>query len=114
VTKGDIPYKIWWYYTGCEQGRLTMASDEITMLGDGGMVLAGRGVDVFRAYAVAKSLILYKTTGMKMTRTATPKVMMTIATQITGKKFPARDYLGAAQALMDWADEVSQSIKNKE
>lgn len=89
-------------------------ADEITMLDGGGMVLTGRGIDVFRAYAVAKSLILYKTTGIKMTRTATPKVMMTIAGQITGKKFAARDYLGAAQALMDWADEVSNSIRNKE
>lgn len=91
-----------------------MASDEIKMLDSGGMVFTGRGIDVFRAYAVAKSLILYKTTGMKMNRMMTPKAMMTVAGRITGKKFAARDYLGAAEALMNWADEVSQSIQNKE
>ena len=91
-----------------------MASDEITMLDGGGMVLTGRGIDVFRARALAQSLIVYKTTGMKMTRGATPKYMMTLASQITGKKFAARDYLGASTALTKWADEVSNSIRNKE
>jgi hypothetical protein len=97
-----------------------MASDKITSFGDGGMVLTGRGVDVFRAYTIARSLVLYERQRLEgggsrlVNRGYTPKAMMQVAKDITGKKFAARDYLGAAEALIKWADEVSQSIKNKE
>lgn len=84
--------------------------DDVKVNEDGSIVLTQNGIEVFRAYALAKSLILYKTTGIKMSRQYTPKNMMTTASKITGKKFSARDYLGAAQALMDWADNLSQNF----
>lgn len=60
----------------------------------------GKGaVNVFAMAAVASALRFYASTGMRVNRAYTPKVMMRYAEQYTGKKFKARDYLGAADAL---------------
>ena len=62
---------------------------------------------IFRAVVVAKALRLYAATGIKANRAYTPKNMRAVATEVTGLKFKARDYLGAAKALEDWAHAVS-------
>lgn len=60
---------------------------------------------VFRALLVAKGLEFYvKTGGMKLNRQYTPKNMLAVATEVTGLKFKARDYLGAAAALRAHAE----------
>lgn len=63
----------------------------------------GSAVNVYGAIVVAKGLEVYAKTGMKVNRAYTPANMMKMATQVTGKKFKARDYLGAAEALRAWA-----------
>lgn len=63
----------------------------------------GSAVNVYGAIVVAKGLEVYAKTGMKVNRAYTPANMMKLATQVTGKKFKARDYLGAAAALREWA-----------
>lgn len=63
----------------------------------------GSAVNVFVALTVARALDLYRKTGMKANRAYTPKNMMATATKVTGKKFKARDYEGAALALREWA-----------
>lgn len=63
----------------------------------------GSAVNVYAAIVVAKGLEVYEKTGMKVNRAYTPKNMMTMAAKVTGKKFKARDYLGAAAALREWA-----------
>lgn len=57
-------------------------------------------IAAYRAMAIAKGLQFYAKTGMQINRMYTPKNMMAAAAEITGKKFKARDYLGAADALM--------------
>lgn len=60
-------------------------------------------VSVYQATVIASGLDLYRKTGMKPNRAYTPKAMMATAAAITGKKFKARDYEGAAKALREWA-----------
>lgn len=68
-------------------------------------VFTGDGVAAYQAAVIASALRAYARTGMKMNRAYTPKAMMAKAAEITGKKFKARDYEGAAKALVEWADE---------
>lgn len=64
------------------------------------MIFEGREqIDLYRSIVIAKALRLYAKTGIKVNRDYTPKNMMAMATKLTGKKFAARDYLGAAEAL---------------
>jgi hypothetical protein len=62
----------------------------------------GTGVQVYRAAVIKSGLKLYLKTGMKPNRAYTPSAMMRVASEITGKKFKARDYAGAVAALEDW------------
>ena len=71
----------------------------------GGVVFAGpKATEVFRASAVGSALRLYAKTGIKVNRAYTPAAMMAVAAEITGKKFKARDYAGAAAELKAWAE----------
>lgn len=63
---------------------------------------SGSAVNVFGAAVIASALRLYARTGIKANRAYTPKNMMAMATKITGKKFKARDYFGAADAIDAW------------
>jgi hypothetical protein len=62
------------------------------------------GVSIYRATVIASALRTYAKTGLRMNRAYTPSAMMKAAADITGRKFKARDYLGAADALKAWAD----------
>lgn len=66
------------------------------------VVFAGSDTNIFRAMAVSRALRFYAKTGMKVNSMYTPRNMMGAATQVTGKKFKARDYVGAADALTEW------------
>lgn len=57
----------------------------------------------YQAIVIASALDLYRKTGMKANRAYTPSAMMKAASQITGRKFKARDYETAAIALREWA-----------
>jgi hypothetical protein len=61
-------------------------------------------IEIYRATVIGSALKLYAKTGLKVNRAYTPKAMMQAAEQITGQKFKARDYQGAADALKVWAD----------
>jgi hypothetical protein len=57
-----------------------------------------------KAYSIivlAKALEIYARTGVKVNTAYMPSVMMRRASELTGKTFRARDYLGAAQALKE-------------
>lgn len=69
----------------------------------GAVVFSGAaGVATYQAVALKSALRLYAKTGMKANRAYTPKNMMALAAQITGKKFKARDYDGAISSLEEW------------
>jgi hypothetical protein len=69
-----------------------------------GIVATGTGVNLFVAVSLKHGLSLYAKTGMKPNRMWTPKAMMAKASEITGKKFKARDYQGAIAALQAHID----------
>lgn len=70
-----------------------------------GVTFQGKaGVDTYRAVVLKHGLKLYAKTGMKPNRAWTPTAMMKLAGEITGEKFKARDYEGAAAALDKWLD----------
>lgn len=60
--------------------------------------------EAYAAIAIAQGLRFYVKTGMKPGHAYTPKAMMKAATRITGKKFKARAYIEAADALKAWAE----------
>lgn len=77
----------------------------------GGMSFVGKdAVNVYAATALASALRLYAKSGMKVNRAYTPKAMIAKANEITGKKFKARDYEGAAAALTAWANATAETI----
>jgi hypothetical protein len=59
-------------------------------------------VAIYRATVIESALRLYAKSGLRVNRAYTPAAMMRVAAEITGKKFKARDYLGAADALRAW------------
>ena len=67
-------------------------------------------VAFYRATVIAGGLRLYAKTGMQPNRAYTPRAMMRVASEITGKKFKARDYIGAADALKVWADTMKAAL----
>ncbi len=68
-----------------------------------------RGVATYVAIVLAAGLRLYAQTGIKPNKAYTPKAMMQKAAQMTGQKFKARNYIGAAQALDAWVRENGAS-----
>lgn len=69
----------------------------------GAVAFVGRdAVAIYRATVIESALRLYAKTGMRVNRAYTPAAMMRVAAEITGRKFKARDYLGAADALRAW------------
>jgi hypothetical protein len=59
----------------------------------------------FQIVALKHGLKLYAKTKMLPNRLWTPKNMMATAEKLTGQKFKAQDYLGAAAALQEILDE---------
>ena len=57
------------------------------------------GIAAFRALCTAQALEMWVKHKMLTTRGAKPSYLMRLATQITGKTFKPRDYLGAAAAI---------------
>lgn len=64
---------------------------------------------IFQAITIATGLKLYARTGMKPNRAWTPKAMMAAAARLTGKRFAARDYIGAAEALTAHAKALAEA-----
>lgn len=60
---------------------------------------------IYQAVVVAKALRLYARSNVRVNRAYTPSAMMRMAKRITGQKFSARDYIGAASALETWVQE---------
>jgi len=56
----------------------------------------------YQALVLASALRYYARTNVPVNSSYTPRNMMRTAAAITGKKFKARDYLGAAAALVEW------------
>ena len=76
---------------------------------DGGRHFVGSDVNIFRAIAIASALRFYSKTGMRVNRAYTPKAMIAAASQMCGRTFKARDYIGAAEALEALADAAKEA-----
>lgn len=63
------------------------------------VVLTGRQIDLYRFYVLAKALELWALHKIQVNRGYTPKRMMELASELCGKTFKPRDYLGAAKEL---------------
>jgi hypothetical protein len=59
-------------------------------------------VGIYRATVIESALRFYARTGMRVNRAYTPTAMMRAASEITGRKFKTRDYIGAADAIHAW------------
>lgn len=91
-----------------------MTQNEISFTKNGGGSFVGpKGVSVYGMTVLASGLTMYAKCGMIPNRAYTPKRMMEWAAKLTGKKFKARDYLGAAEALKQKAAEVAAEVKQE-
>ena len=74
-------------------------------------VFAGAdAVHLVRAVHVMSALRLYPRTGMKMTRGATPAVLLAIATEYTGKTYKRRQYDQAAEDVRIWVETMKAAL----
>jgi hypothetical protein len=77
----------------------------------GGTTFAGLdAVNLFRAVHVASALRVYARTGMKMTRGATPSVLLAIAREYTGKTYKRGEYLQAAEDVRVWVETMKAAL----
>lgn len=91
--------------------------DKIEVGADGGVALIGyNAVMIMHAATIARGLEMHIRTkgGMRLTRMATPKHLMQMASELTGTKFKAREYAKAAAACRDWATNMAALIQAKE
>lgn len=78
--------------------------------GGGTSFVGPDAVKVYQATVVGSALRLYAKCGLKVNRAYTPAAMMKVAAALTGKKFKARDYVGAADALKAFAEAQALAI----
>ena len=72
---------------------------EYDALGQARSFSGPEAVNVFSMAVLSASLRLYAKAKILPTRGVTAKLLMSSAVRMTGQKFKARDYLGAAEAL---------------
>lgn len=63
-----------------------------------------------RAIYAKNALDMYAQTGMKMTRTATPTVLLRIATEYTGHTYKRGQYVKAADDLQVWIETMRAAL----
>ncbi len=82
---------------------MTQNRDEIVYDANGNArSFSGEGaVDVYAMAVLAAGLRMYATAGIIPNRAYTPKAMMQAAATYLGRRFKAREYLGAADALSE-------------
>ena len=79
--------------------------------GKGGVMFVGpAATSLVQAITLKHSIGFYAKTGMKVTRMASPKFMLELASQITGKKFKRGQYAQAVAALETWIEEQRAQI----
>lgn len=84
-----------------------MPVEGVTKGQDGAMsFVRPKAVDYYLVCVLASGLKLFKDTGIRPNRAWTPGRMMAKAGEITGKKFKARDYQGALEALEEKKKEM--------
>ena len=66
---------------------------------NGGILISGDSTRIYQMMVIAAALRLFAKSGLKVNRNYTPNAMMRAATHLTGQRFKARDYVGAADAL---------------
>lgn len=66
------------------------------------VVFSGKSqIDRYVATVLRSALKLYHDTGMRVNRAYTPKAMMAKASELTGRRFAARAYTDAIEALTE-------------
>lgn len=78
----------------------------------GGTTFAGPdAVNVVRAAHLVSALKLYAKTGMRMTRHASPSVLLALAKEFTGKDYKGRNkYEDAADDVKVWLDTMRAAL----
>lgn len=79
---------------------------------NGGTMLVGPdAVNLMRAITLKSALSMYARSGMLMTRGATPKVMLAIAKEYTGKDYKGHGkYTTAAEDVGKWIDTMKAAL----
>ena len=79
---------------------------------DGGTTLVGPdAVNLFRAVNLKVALSLYARSGMRMTRAASPSVMLKMAEEYTGRKYKGKDkYNEAAEGVRVWIETMQAAL----
>lgn len=67
-------------------------------------------VNLYRAATLVSGLRLYAKTKIKLTRNATPAVMLSMATQYTGKAYKRGQYLQAAADVDSWVQTMKAAL----
>lgn len=88
-----------------------MQQSEIIHHKGGGVTLAGPdAVNLYRAVVLCSGLKFYAKTRMKLTRHATGPVMLSMATEYTGKTYKRGQYEQAAADVKVWIDTMKMAL----
>jgi len=88
-----------------------MSHSEIVHHKTGGTSFVGAdAVNLYRAVHVKQALLMYAKTGLKMTRGATPAVLLAIAREYSGKTYKRGQYLQAADDVQVWIDTMKAAL----
>lgn len=87
-------------------------ASHIAVRGDRVVAYVGKdATHLFRAITLKSALNLYARCGMLTTRNATPKVMLAIAKEYTGKDYKGKDkYLQAAEGVRVWIETMRAAL----
>lgn len=90
---------------------MTVQQSEIIHHKSGGITLAGPdAVNLYRAITLKQSLLLYHKIKMIPTRGVTPTVMLTMATEYTGKTYKRGQYEQAATDVDVWVQTMKAAL----
>jgi len=85
-------------------------NSEIRVWPSGVMYSGTDAVSMYRAITVKVAIETYARTKMRMTRNATPTVLLGIAGEYTGKKYKRGQYDQAAQDLNVWIETMRAAM----
>jgi hypothetical protein len=85
-------------------------NSEIRITSGGTMYSGPDAVAMYRAVTVKVAIETYARTKMRMTRNATPTVLLGIAGEYTGKKYKRGQYDQAAKDLAVWIETMRAAL----
>jgi hypothetical protein len=88
-------------------------TEEFIMMNNYSLFAGDKSISIFQLKVLEQALYAWGHHKLRFGRAYTPKSMMQLAAQMTGKQFKPRDYLGAAEACGKRCEELRAEVKTE-